>query len=206
MAVTIIGAGKLGGAIAGLAAKAGASVQVIARDPEKAAVVATPLGATEARLGDTITGDIVVLAVPYRAVSGVLDTYRSAFDSKTVVDVTNPIDFETVDGLVVPSDSSGARVIQDALPAAHVVKAFNTNFSSTLASGTTGALPTTVLVAGDDAASKRSVIDLVVAAGLRGVDAGALRRARELEALALLQISLAVAGRTPWTGGFTLVG
>ncbi|MEA4944605.1 MAG: NAD(P)-binding domain-containing protein [Propionicimonas sp.] len=205
-AVTIIGAGNLGGAVAALAAKAGAQVQVLARDPEKAHTIAAPLGADAGTLGDHLTGDIVVLALPYHAVSAVLDTYAGALAGKTLVDVTNPVDFATFDALVVPADSSAARIIQDAVPQATVVKAFNTNFGATLATGTAGPLATTVLIAGDDQAAKQAVAGLVTAGGLRAIDAGSLKRARELEALGFLQLTLAAGGKTPWTGGFALVG
>ncbi|MFI6424719.1 NADPH-dependent F420 reductase [Promicromonospora sp. NPDC050880] len=203
--VTIIGAGNIGGAVAALASKAGAGVQVLARDPEKAATVAAPLGAEAGRVGDAMTGDVVVLALPYQAVAEVLDQYKGRLAGKTLVDVTNPVDFSTFDDLVVPADSSATRVIQDAVPDAHVVKAFNANFGATIATGEAGPLVTAVLVAGDDGAAKQTVVDLVTAAGLRAVDAGALKRARELEALAFLGITLAAAEKTPWTGGFTLI-
>ena len=172
--VTIIGAGNLGAAIAAIAAKAGAGVQVLARDPEKAATVAAPLGAASGRLGDALTGQIVVLAIPYPAVADVLNTYAVSLASKTIVDVTNPVDFDTFDDLAVPADSSAARIIQDAVPAASVVKAFNANFGATLATGLAGSLPTTVLVAGDDVEAKQSIIDLVVGGGLHSVDSGSL--------------------------------
>jgi predicted dinucleotide-binding enzyme len=204
-AVTIIGAGGLGGAVAGLAAKAGADLQVLARDPEKAAAVASPLNGQGGRIGDRITGDIVVIALPYPAVEGVLGNYADALAGRTVVDVTNPLDFETFDALVVPADSSAAAIIQQQIPEAHVVKAFNVNFGGTLTSGKAGAVTTTVLAAGDDDAAKKSVLDLVEAAGLRGVDAGSLKRARELEAVGFLQLTLAAAGKTSWNGGFALV-
>ena len=69
-----------------------------------------------------------------------------------------------------------------------MVKAFNTNFAATLAAGTVGDQPTTVLIAGDDADAKSLLAGIVTAGGLRAVDAGSLRRARELEALGFLQI------------------
>lgn len=202
--VSIIGAGTMAGVIAGVASKAGASVQVVARELDKASTLASGIGATPATLGDALTGEIVVLALPYGAIADVLASYEGALDGKTVVDITNPVDFATFDGLVVPADSSATAVIAAALPGAHVVKAFNTNFGATLATGTVGGLTTTVLVAGDDADAKQSVIDLVAAAGLNGVDAGALKRARELEALGFLQVTLGAAEKTPWTGGFAL--
>jgi predicted dinucleotide-binding enzyme len=86
-----------------------------------------------------------------------------------------------------------------------VVKAFNTNFAGTLVAGTVGPHPTTVLVAGDDADARALITGLVTAAGLKAIDAGALKRARELEALGFLQITLAAAEKVSWAGGFTTV-
>lgn len=45
---------------------------------------------------DTL-GDIVVLAIPYGAVSSVLDLYKDALKGKIIVDLTNPFNFETMD-------------------------------------------------------------------------------------------------------------
>jgi 8-hydroxy-5-deazaflavin:NADPH oxidoreductase len=106
----------------------------------------------------------------------------------------------------VAADWSAAAELAAALPDSKVVKAFNTNFAATLAAGTVGDQPTTVVLAGDDADAKRVVSDLVTGAGLRALDAGTLRRARELEALGFLQITLAAGGQLPWTGGFIAAG
>ena len=154
----------------------------------------------------TVTGDVVVLAVPHPAVAEIVSAYGDQLTGRIVVDITNPLDFATFDSLVVPSDSSKAAEIAAQLPTATVLKAFNTNFAATLANGTVGdAQPTTVLVAGDDAAAKQTLIDLVVAGGLQGVDAGSLKRARELEAIGFLQLTAAVGEQIGWTGGFAVV-
>ncbi|MEU4364609.1 NADPH-dependent F420 reductase [Promicromonospora sp. NPDC023987] len=203
--VTVIGAGNFGSVVAGIAAKGGTGLQVLARDPEKARAVAGPLGGTAGTVGDEVTGDVVVLAIPYGAMTDVLSAYPDAFAGKVLVDVTNPVDFSTFDDLMVPADSSAAKLLQDAAPEAKVVKAFNTNFGGTLATGEIGAVPTTVLVAGDDAAAKEALADLATAAGLRAVDAGSLKRARELEAVGFLQLTLAGAEKISWTGGLALV-
>ena len=50
-----------------------------------------------------------------------------------------------------------------------------------------------------------AIAGIVTAGGLRAIDAGSLRRARELEALGFLQITLAAGERLPWTGGFAVV-
>lgn len=202
--VTIIGTGNMGSAIAELATRAGAQVQVLGNDREKVAALAASVNGTAGATGDAVTGDIVVLAVPYPALAELAGTYGRALDGRVVVDLTNPLDFSTFDSLVVPADGSAAAELQAALPGARVVKAFNTNFATTLSSGTLGGEPTTVLVAGDDEAARQAVVDLVAGAGLVGVDSGSLRRARELEAIGFLQLTLAAGERISWAGGFAL--
>jgi 8-hydroxy-5-deazaflavin:NADPH oxidoreductase len=86
-----------------------------------------------------------------------------------------------------------------------VLKAFNTTFASALPAGTVGPLTTTVLIAGDDADAKALLAGVITAGGLRAIDAGSLRRARELEAIGFLQILLAANEKVSWTGGFGIV-
>src|SRR4051794_22569256 len=150
-------------------------------------------------------GDIVVLGVPYPAVADVLAKQGDNLAGKIVVDITNPLNFETFDSLTVPADSSATAEIADALPRSRVLKAFNTTFAGTLAAGQVGPLTTTVLVAGDDAEAKSTLMGVVTAGGLHALDAGTLARARELEALGFLQITLAANEKVPWTGGFGIV-
>ena len=200
--VTIIGAGNMGAAIAGVVTKGGNTVQVLSTNPEKAS--ATIPAATHGAVGESITGDVVILALPYGAVDDVLSQYAGRLDGKVVVDLTNPVDFATFDSLVVPAGSSAAAVIAETLPGSSVLKAFNTTFAATLASGSVGAERTTVLIAGDDTAAKADLAAIIEAGGLRAVDAGPLKRAHELEALGFLQLSLAAGNKTSWTSGFAL--
>jgi len=202
--MTVIGTGNMGSAIASVAAKGGASIQIVARDIAKAQQLAAQVGGTADEFGDALTGDIVVLALPYPALEDVVKTYGAALAGKVVVDVTNPVDFATFDGLTVPSDSSAAAQLQAALPGAKVVKAFNTNFAATLFSGEVGGVPTTVVVAGDDDIAKAQLTELISAGGVVVADAGGLKRARELEAVGFLQMVLAVREQVAWTGGFAV--
>lgn len=202
--ITVIGAGNMGAAIAAVATKGGASVQVLARDLEKSGTAAATIGAAAGVVGDAITGDIVVLAVPYPALSDLAAQYKDQLVGKVVVDITNPVDFATFDALVVPADSSAAAELAALLPNSKVVKAFNTNFAATLASGELAGEPTVVQVAGDDDAAKALLASVVTAGGLKVADAGSLRRARELEALGFLQMVLAVREQIGWTGGFAV--
>jgi NADPH-dependent F420 reductase len=188
--VSIIGTGNMGQAISEIVRAGGNTVEL--------------LGSADS--GTAATGDVVVLALPYPAVADVLAQRGEQLAGKVVVDITNPLDFATFDSLAVPADTSATAEIAAALPESHVLKAFNTTFAATLASGTVGGQqPTTVLIAGDDADAKSLLAGIVTAGGLRAVDAGSLRRARELEAVGFLQLTLAAAERIGWTGGFAVV-
>jgi 8-hydroxy-5-deazaflavin:NADPH oxidoreductase len=186
--VTIFGDGNMGSAIAAVLG-ATASVEHITTSTENG----------------TVNGDVVVLAVPHPAVSGILDTYADQLAGKTIVDITNPLDFQTFDSLVVPADSSAAAEIAAALPSSRVLKAFNTTFAAALAAKEIGPNPTTVLVAGDDETAKSELINAITAGGVQAVDVGPLKRARELEAVGFLQLTLAVAEKVGWNHGFALV-
>jgi 8-hydroxy-5-deazaflavin:NADPH oxidoreductase len=188
--VSIIGTGNMGQAIAGIVGKGGNTVELLGEDD-----TAKP-----------VTGDVIILAVPYPAVADVIAQRGEQLAGKVVVDITNPLDFATFDSLVVPADGSAAAEIAAKLPQSRVLKAFNTTFAATLASGTVGGQqPTTVLIAGDDADAKSLLAGIVSAGGLRAVDAGSLRRARELEAVGFLQLTLAAGEKVAWTGGFAVV-
>ena len=186
--ISILGTGTMGQAIAAVAARGGHTVDLVRRGD-----AARPLG------------DVVVLAVPYAALSAIATERAADLVGKVVVDISNPVDFETFDGLTVAADGSAAAELASVLPDSHVVKAFNTTFAATLTSGTVGPLPTTVLIAGDDADAKSTLAGIVTSGGLKAIDAGGLSRARELEALGLLQITLAAGEKITWTGGFGAV-
>lgn len=184
--ISILGTGNMGQAIAAVAARGGHTVQLLG----------------ESDTDTVVTGDVVVLAVPYPAISDVIAQRGAQLAGKVVVDITNPLDFETFDSLVVPADSSAAAQIAAALPDSRVLKAFNTTFAATLAAGKVGPLTTTVLIAGDDADAKSALAGIVASGGLNAIDAGSLARARELEAIGFVQITLAAGEKVSWTGGF----
>jgi 8-hydroxy-5-deazaflavin:NADPH oxidoreductase len=187
--VSIIGTGAMANAIGGVLAGGGATVEYIGHS-----------AAT-----DKVSGDIVILAVPYPTVADVLAQYGDQFAGKTVVDITNPLNFETFDSLTVPDGSSAAAVIAAELPNSRVLKAFNTTLAATLVAKKIGPMQTTVLIAGDDSDAKSALAALIEAGGVAAMDAGSLRRAHELEALGFLQLTLAAGEKITWTGGFGIV-
>ena len=187
--LSIIGTGNMGQVIAAIASKGGNPVELFG----------------SADIDKPVTGDIVVLAVPYSALADVIAARGEQLAGKVVVDISNPVNFETFDALTVAADGSATAEVAAALPDSRVVKAFNTTFGGTLAAGTVGDQPTTVLIAGDDAEAKSLLGDVITAGGLQAVDAGSLRRARELEAFGFLQLTLAARDKISWTGGFAVV-
>jgi hypothetical protein len=139
---------------------------------------------------EPLTGDVVVLATPYDGALEFADSRADDLTGKVVVDITNPVDWATFDQLVTPADSSAAEEIAKRLPQARVVKAFNTTFAGTLGAGDVGGQQLDVFVAGDDEDAKARVAGLVEAGGMRVIDAGPLRRARQLEHLGFLHMTL----------------
>lgn len=193
MNVTIVGTGNMGRGIATRLLAGGHGVTLLDRDGAKAEALAGELGgsAGAGAVGDRIPDEVVVLAVPYEAAAPLVRQYGEALSGKVVVDITNPVDWETFDDLVTPPDSSAAEEIEKEAPeGARVVKAFNTTFAGTLVEGRVAGQPLDVYVAGDDAGAKETVAQLARDGGLVAIDVGPLRRARQLEGLGFLGMTL----------------
>jgi 8-hydroxy-5-deazaflavin:NADPH oxidoreductase len=192
MNVTIIGTGNMARGIGKRLVAGGHSVRVLGKDVDAAEAVVGDLGdgSTKAgRSGEAIADDVVVLAVYFPDAQAAVEQYGEGLSGKVVVDITNPVN-ESFDGLVTPPDGSGAQELAARAPGARVVKAFNTTFAGTLSEGQVAGQPLDVLIAGDDEEAKATVAQLVRDGGLRPIDAGPLKRARELEAAGLLHMTL----------------
>jgi hypothetical protein len=191
MKATIIGSGNMARGIGTRLRAAGLDLQILDRTQEHATALAGELGATPGRLGgDAVTGDIVVLAVPYPAVAEIAGQIGDQLDGRIVIDITNPVDFDSFDRLVTPPGSSAAEEIAKLLPGARVIKAFNTTFAGTLVEGQVGGQPLDVFLASDDTGATKTLDVLIERAGLRPVEVGPLRRARELEAAGFLHMTV----------------
>lgn len=186
--ISIFGKGNMGSALGERFTQAGNQVAFVGRDNHNAEL-----------------GDIVVLAVPFASVDEIVAQYGDKLAGKIVIDITNPVNFETMDGLAVPQGQSAAQILAQKLPNSTILKGFNTNFAASLASGkVAGTAPTVVLLAGDSEQAKSSVANALNGSGLQVKDAGSLKRAVELEAIGFLQITLAVREQIGWTGGFAI--
>ena len=202
MKVAIIGAGNVGKALATSITRAGHEVTLSASSPESAQDAAAEVGAQAAATNtDAVRGaELVILAVPFVGVGAdVAAELRDAVDGKTIIDVTNPLKAD-YSGLATDG-TSAAEEFQKLLPAANVVKAFNTIFASNQASPSTDI---DGFVAGDDDKAKQRVISLVQSIGFSPVDVGPLRAARHLEGMAWINIGLNAANGWDWSSAWRL--
>jgi NADPH-dependent F420 reductase len=189
MEITIIGTGNMARGIGTRALAGGHSVTLLGTETAKAQALADELSGDvrAGQVGDPLAGDVVVLAVWYPAVDDILGRYHDQLDGKVVVDITNPIDVDAFEPLELAAGSAAQEIASKA-PGAKVVKAFNTTFAGTLAEGEVAGQPLDVLIASDDEEAKATVSRIVADAGLRPIDAGPLKRAREIEALGYLHM------------------
>jgi predicted dinucleotide-binding enzyme len=191
MDITIIGTGNMARGLATRALAGGHSVTLLGTEAAKAQALADELSGDvrAGQVGDPLVGDVVALAVWHAVLDDVLRRYGDQLNGKVVVDITNPIDVESFEPLELEAGSAAQEIAAKA-PGAKVVKAFNTTFAGTLVEGRVAGHPLDVLIASDDAEAKQTVSRIVADAGLRPIDAGPLKRARELEALGYLHMVL----------------
>jgi 8-hydroxy-5-deazaflavin:NADPH oxidoreductase len=193
MKVTIVGAGNMGRAIGTRAIAGGHEVEIVDRDQLEAQKLASELGdrAEAFENGGPFAGEVVVLALYYPGIKDAAGQYADRLAGKTVVDISNPVDTDTWDHLSTKPGSSAAEEVQALVSKdTPVVKAFNTTFARTLVAGEVDGQQLDILIAGDDAAAKQKVAQLVADGGLRPLDVGPLARAEQLEQLGFLHMSL----------------
>ena len=208
MKVAIIGSGNVGGAVATAAKNTGHDVTVADLEgTETLAALGKDLGVTTTNSNvDAIAeSDVIVLAVPFGAVEEVVSGIAAHVGDKIVLDVTNPLKAD-LSGLQTDGGTSGAELVQQQLPEAKVVKAFNTVLAANQANPRVDGVQLDGFVAGDDADAKKHVAHLLEDIGFRAVDVGPLSTARYLEGMAFLNISLNARNEGSWQSGWKLVG
>ena len=164
---------------------------------------ALPPSASVSTQAEAVRGAaVLLLATPWPVIGDAIRTAGAAagaLDRMVLIDATNPI----AAGLRVdagPNGESGAERVQALAPRARVVKAFNTTGWENMRDPDYPEGPATMLVAGDDLDAKATVRSLATELGFDAVDAGPLARARDLEHLAVLWISLAMGAGLPPIG------
>jgi NADPH-dependent F420 reductase len=157
---------------------------------ERVAGAGTVRGATNAKAAEA--SDIVLLAVPFEGHDELVADLAPHLTEKVVVSCVNPLGFDKRGpyGLDL-GPTSAAENAQKLVPDAAVIGAFH-HLSAVTLSGSADVLDhEDVLVCGDDPEAKAVVIELAATVtGKRGIDAGALRLARQLEPLTAVLISI----------------
>lgn len=198
--IAVIGTGRVGGALGPRLGALGYPVIYGSRTPGSDRVAALVAGSSEqsraALPGESVNGaDIVILAVPWQAIDATL-TGLGALDGKIVIDVTNALRVNEQRMMEMAVATSAAEIIQQRIPGASVVKAFNAVGSHVMADPATGGGPVTIPLAGNDAAAKTRVAALVEELGFESLDVGPLGNARYLEGMAVLYMVPYMSGRT----------
>jgi len=176
----LIGAGHIGSQLARLAIANGYDVVLSnSRGPETLEPLVAELGprARAATPSEAATaGDIVVVTIPLKAIGTVPVT---PLKGKVVVDTNNY--YPQRDGHIAELDNEStttAELLQRHLPESKVVKAFNHIYAAELTThGQSKGTPNrrALVIAGDDAAAKRTVAEMIDRFGFDAVDAGPLK-------------------------------
>ncbi|RQT45459.1 NADP oxidoreductase [Burkholderia cepacia] len=200
MKIAFLGGGNFGGNLAELLVAAGHDVVVGLRNPARAHPGARYRIAS---LEEAAThGDVVIIAVLYQACAEVLPSLAHQLAGKIVVDATNALQ-DDWSPLPLGAGGSAAEAIGHLLPGARLVKCFNTVFADIMTPDRIdrGGHAVTAFIAGNDVQANTTVAEIAESAGFAPVVTGPLNNARYLEAMAHLNIQIAV-GR----GGGTNAG
>ena len=183
------GTGPQGRGLARRLALAGHPIVLGSRSAERAADTATEIGVdgiTGGSNSDAAAADLVIVTVPYDGHADLLGSLRDALSGKIVVDCVNPLGFDKQGPFALQvADGSAAQEAQRILPDSTVIAAFHHLSAVRLEDPETTSFDEDVLVLGEDRDAVGTVIDLAAAAlpGGRGVFAGRLRNAHQVEAL-----------------------
>jgi 8-hydroxy-5-deazaflavin:NADPH oxidoreductase len=198
MRIALIGGtGKEGRGLAVRWAAAGHDVVLGSRDGARAAAVATELaqlagrslsGADNAAALDR--ADVVLLSVPYAAHAETLRAIAPQLGERILIDITVPLKPPQVAKVQLPAGLSAALEAQAILGASAKVVAALHHVSSTQLIDPKKQIDCDVLVCGDDAAAKSTVLALIADLGLRGLDAGVLANSIALESLTPVLLAL----------------
>jgi 8-hydroxy-5-deazaflavin:NADPH oxidoreductase len=181
--IGVIGAGHIGSTIGGLWVKAGHPVLFSSRHPDELKSLVEGMGplAKAGSVSEALDfSDVILIAVPYKAIPDLAKEYGPKFANKIVIDPANAVARRDGEELVTETKEKGIGVTTESyLKGAHVVRAFNSMSYANFAkeahrSGDLMAIP----MAGDDPHAIDVASHLVLDAGFDPVVVP-LRRAQE---------------------------
>jgi 8-hydroxy-5-deazaflavin:NADPH oxidoreductase len=197
MKIGVIGSGQVGRTLATALLKEGHEIKLGTRDITNPAVIAWMAapenqGATVGNFQETASfGESIVLAVKGSKATAALDlSGLQNFTGKLVIDVTNPIaDTPPVNGVIsffTDPNESLMEIIQNTIPEARVVKAFNSVGSHLMYQPTFDDGRPTMFICGNDDDAKNMVRDILTSFGWDTEDMGKVEAARAIEPLCIL--------------------
>ncbi|OIK02353.1 NADPH-dependent F420 reductase [Streptomyces sp. MUSC 14] len=189
------GTGPQGKGLAYRLARAGQKVIIGSRSAERAQAAADELGHGVEGADNAETArrsDIVIVAVPWDGHGDTLAALRADLSGKLVVDCVNPLGFDKKGAYALkPEEGSAAEQAAALLPDSRVTAAFHHLSAVLLQDPETDEIDTDVMVLGE----QRADVEIVQALagripGMRGVFAGRLRNAHQVESLVANLISV----------------
>ncbi|WP_030909884.1 NADPH-dependent F420 reductase [Streptomyces sp. NRRL F-5126] len=189
------GTGDQGRGLAYRFARAGQRVIIGSRSQERARSAAGELGGGvegAANADCASRSDVVIVAVPWEGHAKTLESLRDELAGKLVVDCVNPLGFDKKGAYALtPEEGSAAQQAAVLLPQARVTAAFHHLSAVLLQDPEVDRIDTDVMVLGES----RADTDVVQAlagriAGMRGVFAGRLRNAHQVESLVANLVSV----------------
>ncbi|MGP3944820.1 NADPH-dependent F420 reductase [Streptomyces sp. 6N106] len=192
------GTGDQGRGLAYRLARSGQKVIIGSRAAERAQTAARELGGAELGIEGADNAecsrrsDIVIVAVPWDGHAKTLDSLREELSGKLVIDCVNPLGFDKKGAYALtPEEGSAAEQAAALLPDSRVTAAFHHLSAVLLQDPEVEQIDTDVMVLGES----RADTDLVQALaaripGMRGVFAGRLRNAHQVESLVANLISV----------------
>jgi NADPH-dependent F420 reductase len=189
------GTGEQGRGLAYRWAAAGVDVVIGSRDAERAQQVARDIGfgvRGAANVDVAATAAVVVVAVPWDGHAQLLGELVTQLSGKVVVDCVNPLGFDKAGAFVLDvAEGSAAQQAAALLVDSRVVAAFHHVSAVLLNDRSVDAIDCDVMVLGDDRGATDLVQELAARLpGARGIYAGRLRNAHQVEALTANLISV----------------
>lgn len=210
MNIGILGAGNVGKALGKGLIRAGYRVFISSREPDslKHSAWKQEVGGS----GDVTSfgeaarfGEIIIAALPWSGLKGVLETIDPAhLKDKTVIDVSNAVYWDNGPRLLLEDTSAGA-IIQTLLPESHVVKTLNTVSDKLMIHPRFEEGSPLMFMSGNDPSSKDQVRALLTDLGWSTiVDLGDIQQSRLQESIMLACVISEIQLQSPGSA-FTLL-
>lgn len=210
MKIGIIGSGSVAQVLGSGFLSKGHEVMLGTRDASKLGAWLTDAGdnASVGTFGEAAEfGELVLLSVPGTALESAIELAgMEKFAGKTVIDITNPMDFSkgTPPRFTATVGNSLGEKVQGLLPNANVVKAFNSIGVAVMTDPDFDGEKATHFIAGNNDDAKAEVTRLIGEFGWEVVDVGGIENAFFLEALASLWVNYAIKSNN-WNQAFKLL-